>query len=70
MKIWVAVLIGFLLGVLSQLMPNLQAQIGLRQIGIHVRKFEANASDGMVPGSQVVGFSCPDTTRCYIATRD
>ncbi len=69
MKTWMAVLIGFLLGAFFQTPPNLRAQIGMQQIGIHVRKFRENTSDGMVPGSQVVGFSCLDSG-CFIATKD
>jgi hypothetical protein len=69
MKTWMAVLIGFLLGAFLQSLPNLRAQSSTREIGIHVRKFRENASDGMVPGSQVVRFSCLESG-CFVATKD
>jgi hypothetical protein len=74
MKIWAAVLVGFLLGTFLQPIPSLKAQVsGAHQIGIHIRHMADIHGDGMVPGSQVVGVSCvreSDTTSCYIATRD
>ena len=75
MKIWAAVLLGFMLGALLQPIPNLTAQVfGQHGINVHVRRVHGpNAADGGYPGSQVVGFSCvheDDGTMCYVATRD
>jgi hypothetical protein len=70
MRTWVAALLGVLLGALVQPTPNPKAQAyGSREIGVHVGKMNGTASDGMIPGSQVVGFSCvPDA--CYLASKD
>ena len=80
MKIWAAVLIGFLLGASLQPIPNLKAQISQHAMGVHARHMTVAGrgasltnADANMPGSQIVGFSCVvegDQTECYFASKD
>jgi len=73
MKIWTAVLIGFLLGALSITLfhPPTKAHAN-GTLRLHVMEVpKGNSFEAL--GSQVVGFSCidsPGQSRCFVASSD
>ena len=81
MKIWAAVLVGFLLGAFLQPIPSIKAQVYPHEMGVHVRYMAGTLgadgkihTDAMIPGSQVVGFVClpaeKNVPQCYFASKD
>jgi hypothetical protein len=73
MKIWTAVLIGFLSGVLSVFLYRPTSKVHASG-PLRVRVYEVPKGDHFdAQGSQVVGFSCipiPSQSRCFVATSE
>ncbi|HVR21817.1 MAG TPA: hypothetical protein VMU26_00695 [Candidatus Polarisedimenticolia bacterium] len=76
MKIWIAALIGFFLGVLVAITVHPVSQVHANT-PLHLHLYEVpkggDMTPGMLQGSQVVGLSCiaiPNQARCFVATTE
>ena len=73
MKKWMAVLMGFLLGVLVTFLSHPASRVHASgPLHIHVSEVPKGEHFEM-QGSQVVGFSCiaiPGQSRCFVASTD
>ena len=73
MKIWIAVLVGFVLGALSVTAFRPTHPAGIHHI--HIVELNNGADLFLMPsqGSHVVGFSCvgtPQEQHCFVATSE
>jgi hypothetical protein len=70
MKIFLAAVVGFILGAMLFRTPAAKAQVGA---GVNVKLANDLNGNNSVLGSRVVGFSCvskgPGSNDCYIATQ-